>query len=417
MTTFKAEISKGERRKDGTWNIKIRITHKRKVRRYSTQMYASANDLTRGGKIKNQPIIDQTDTIIKEWRTRLYSLGSRADMMQVDEVMQFLSSPPEGEGIPMWQWMDAYAEKIPKKSTRGNYLWAIRSLRNYIGMDISFQQLKARTLINYINEYGMDKVAVHLLYLRKMYRAAMCQYNDDDVVRIPSDPFARLQIIVPSTTSDRSVPLDIIRKIYSMPDEPYIVSTRNLAKDMFLLSFMLMGTNLADLYTAEEPHEGMLIYERQKTRDQRADRAEIHIKVHPLAQEIINRNKGKSLMLDLGERFASRKNAHTSINLGIKKMKRYLAEQYRKETGTTLSDDAVEKKLGIGNLTFYSARHSWASIARNDLGIDKWTVHEGLNHVDSATKITDVYIKKDYTRINEANYRVIEYVFAKKQKK
>lgn len=414
MTTFKAEISKGERRKDGTWNIKIRITHKRKVRRYSTQMYATANDLTRGGKIKNQSIIDQTDTIIKEWRTRLYALGSRADMMQVDEVMQFLSSPPEGEGIPMWQWMDAYAEKIPKKSTRGNYLWAIRSLRNYIGMDISFQQLKARTLINYINEYGMDKVAVHLLYLRKMYRAAMCQYNDDDVVRIPSDPFARLQIIVPSTTSDRSVPLDIIRKIYSMPDEPYIVSTRNLAKDMFLLSFMLMGTNLADLYTAEEPHEGMLIYERQKTRDQRADRAEIHIKVHPLAQEIINRNKGKSLMLDLGERFASRKNAHTSINLGMKKMKRYLAEQYRKETGTTLSDDAVEKKLGIGNLTFYSARHSWATIARNDLGIDKWTVHEGLNHVDSATKITDVYIKKDYTHINDANYRVIEYVFCEK---
>lgn len=414
MTTFKAEISKGERRKDGTWNIKIRITHKRKVRRYSTQMYASANDLTRGGKIKNQSIIDQTDTIIKEWRTRLYSLGSRADLMQVDEVVQFLTSPPEGEGIPMWQWMEDYINGIPKEATRGNYRWAIRSLRNYIGMDISFQQLKARTLQNYIDTYGMDKVAVHLLYLRKMYRAAMVQYNDDDIVRIPNDPFARLQIIVPSTTSDRSVPLDIIRKIYSMPDDHLIASTRNLAKDMFLLSFMLMGTNLADLYTAEEPHEGMLVYERQKTRDQRADRAEIHIRVHPLAQAIISRNKGKSLMLGLSERYYTRKAAHTSISIGIRKIRQYLIDQYRQETGSTQSNDAIEKRLGIGNLTFYSARHSWATIARNDLGIDKWTVHEGLNHVDSATKITDVYIKKDYTHINDANYRVIEYVFCEK---
>lgn len=417
MTTFKAEISKGERRKDGTWNIKIRITHKRKVRRYSTQMYASANDITRGGKIKNQSIIDQTDVIIKEWRTRLYTLGSRADLMQVDEVVQFLTSPPEGEGIPMWAWMEAFAEKIPKKSTRGNYLWAIRSLRNYIGMDIHFQQLKARTLHNYIEAYGMDKVAVHLLYLRKMYRVAMAQYNDDDVVRIPSDPFARLQIVVPSTTSDRSVSVDVIRKIYAMPDDHLMASTRNLARDMFLLSFMTMGTNLADLFTAAIPQDGVLIYERQKTRDQRADRAEIHINIHPLAQTIIDRNKGKKLMLDLGERFSSRKNAHTSINLGIKKVKQYLIEQYRQEVSVSHSDSVIEKKLGIENLTFYSARHSWATIARNDLNEDKWTVHEGLNHVDSATKITDVYIKRDYTRINEANFRVIDYVFGEKAQK
>jgi hypothetical protein len=38
-------------------------------------------------------------------------------------------------------------------------------------------------------------------------------------------------------------------------------------------------------------------------------------------------------------------------------------------------------------------------------------VHEGLNHVDNATKITDIYIKKDFARINEANKKVIEYVF------
>lgn len=412
MTTFKAEISRAERRKDGTWNVKIRITHKRKVRRYSTQMYATDKDVTRGGKLKNQIIIDNTEATIREWRGRLNTLGSRADMMDVDDIIRYLTSPPEGEGIPMFPWMEKYAEKVQKKSTRGNYLWAIRSLRNYLGMDITFQQLKSRTLMNYIDALGMEKVAVHLLYLRKMYREAMAHYNDDEVVRIPNDPFARIKIVVPTTTSDRSTTVDTIKRIAAMPDDSNIASTRNLARDMFLLSFVLMGTNLADLYTAEAPTDGVLIYERQKTRDQRPDRALININIHPLAQAIIDKNRGRNgKMLNLAERFSSRKYCHASVNLGMKKMKGYLIENY-KQDHPTMSEADIIKTMRLQKFSFYSARHSWATIARNNLNIDKWTVHEGLNHVDNATKITDVYIKRDFTRINEANFRVIEYVLA-----
>lgn len=411
MTTFKAEISHGERRKDGTWNVKIRITHKRKVRRYSTQMYATDKDVTRSGKLKNQIIIDNTEATIREWRGRLNTLGSRADMMDVDEIVAYITSPPEGEGIPMFPWMEKYTEKIPKKATRGNYLWAIRSLRNYIGMDINFQQLKIRTLMNYIDTLGMEKVAVHLLYLRKMYREAMAHYNDDEVVRIPNDPFARIKIVVPVTTSDRSTTVDTIRRIAAIPDESGIASTRNLARDIFLLSFLLMGTNLADLFTAEAPTDGVLVYERQKTRDQRADRALIHINIHPLAQAIIDRHRSRrGKMLNLSERFTTRKNCHTSVNLGMKKVREYLIYNYIQEHPGTSEAEAA-KVLRLEDFSFYSARHSWATIARNDLRIDKWTIHEGLNHVDMATKVTDVYIKRDFTRINEANFRVIDYVF------
>ena len=43
-------------------------------------------------------------------------------------------------------------------------------------------------------------------------------------------------------------------------------------------------------------------------------------------------------------------------------------------------------------------------------GIDKYTVHTALNHVDQFTKITDVYIKPDWRPIDEANRKVIDYV-------
>ena len=71
---------------------------------------------------------------------------------------------------------------------------------------------------------------------------------------------------------------------------------------------------------------------------------------------------------------------------------------------------------------FHAARHSWATIARNDLRINKYVVHEALNHVDDAMKVTDMYLEKDYSQNDDANRRVITYVLTgdngvKKRKK
>lgn len=37
-----------------------------------------------------------------------------------------------------------------------------------------------------------------------------------------------------------------------------------------------------------------------------------------------------------------------------------------------------------------------------------------LCHTDSSMKVTDLYIQKDFTPINEANFKLIEYVFGEK---
>jgi hypothetical protein len=38
-------------------------------------------------------------------------------------------------------------------------------------------------------------------------------------------------------------------------------------------------------------------------------------------------------------------------------------------------------------------------------------VHLALCHVDNATKITDAYLKTDYSPIDRANRRVLDHVF------
>lgn len=67
--------------------------------------------------------------------------------------------------------------------------------------------------------------------------------------------------------------------------------------------------------------------------------------------------------------------------------------------------------IGVFDLEFYSARHSWATIAINKVGIDKYIVHSSLNHVDDSMKVTDIYIERDFTNENRANAKVIKFVF------
>jgi integrase len=73
----------------------------------------------------------------------------------------------------------------------------------------------------------------------------------------------------------------------------------------------------------------------------------------------------------------------------------------------------IGEQIGIARLEFYAARHSWASIASNDVGIDKYTVHTALNHVVQEMKITDIYIKKKWTQIDNANRQVLDFIFQK----
>ena len=83
-------------------------------------------------------------------------------------------------------------------------------------------------------------------------------------------------------------------------------------------------------------------------------------------------------------------NLNRSINIGLKE---------------------IGKELGIEKLQFYAARHSMATIAINKVGISKYIVNDMLCHVDSSMRITELYIEKDYAPINEANFKLLHYMF------
>lgn len=53
-TTFKPVVYADNKRQDGTYNVKIRVTHRRQTLKLSTNMYVAAHQMTRALKLKDQ---------------------------------------------------------------------------------------------------------------------------------------------------------------------------------------------------------------------------------------------------------------------------------------------------------------------------------------------------------------------------
>ena len=75
MLTFNAKIKRGERKQNGTYNVKLRLTLNRKVKRLSTSLFATPKDLTKDLRIKqSSPLKREVDSLIRSYQERCAKL-------------------------------------------------------------------------------------------------------------------------------------------------------------------------------------------------------------------------------------------------------------------------------------------------------------------------------------------------------
>lgn len=398
MATFKATIFKDRQREDKTWNVVIRFTHERKVRYISTTMYVTKKDLTAGFKIKNQLILDKCDALIREYRNRIAKLNLEINSIDIDFVVEYMKSKEDKSGIDFIAFSRKWCASHTEIKGIKNYISALNSFCTFFGREsilcneITVQKLKE------FEEYLSDKKRAQSLYptsIVRLFMEARDYYNDEDndVIRIKQN-LSKYKPKQQNVSEKRALTIGEIKTIFALPYSGTMIKgltcRRDLAKDCFMLSFCLMGMNSADLYNANEFDGEYITYYRTKTRDRRHDNAKIIVRVHPIIMPLIEKYRGENRVFNFYERFSSMADLNRAINIGLKD---------------------IGREIGIENLQFYSARHSMATIAINDVRINKYIVNEMLCHVDSSMRITDLYIKKDFTPINDANFKLLDYVF------
>ena len=422
MLTIKAEIKRSELKVDGTYNVKIRFTLDRKVKRLSTNLFVTQQDLTKSLKFKEDTSIKrEIDRLVLYYREQCLKLQLDQNHYSLDEIIEFLNG--EQEKQQTIDFIKFSREWIASATIKGapNYTTAIHALVRFVGkeeLDINLitleflEQFKAfligerdartKKLMQQGKRVTSNRtLSLYLVSIKKLFSEAKRKFNkkDKNLILIPNSPFEDFKIPKQEATRKRAISVDIIKKLWKLPykdmKKGYKSTCRyNLAKDCFILSFCLMGINSADLYNATEMRGNTIIYNRTKTKARRLDGAKMMVDIPKIVQPLIDKYKdstGKRLF-NFYQYYGDEKTFNKAINSGLK------------EIGSILEVDDLE---------YYAARHSWATIALNKVGIDKYIVHAALNHIDDSMKVTDIYIERDFVNENKANAKVVKYVFSK----
>ena len=401
MATFNIFVDK-YKREDGTRTVRVRLYHMEKNTSIATPFLVDSKQVTRGGKIKDAKVLDACNALIKEWRDTLTQLGASANAMSAKELATYLKS---GKGdattLNFVEYMHKVATRKRARQTAQNYRVVASSFDKFLeGRPLDINALTPKMLTAYeqwLRDGGKTQATIlqYMTLIKSAFNSAIYEYNDDEgeavVLRMP---FRRYKMPTAPAPIARAVDLATLQAIADLPTDPRFNSRRNFGRDIMMLSFALGGINYADLYNMsyDALHDDYIEYRRQKTRYARADEALYRVYICPEVRPLLERwfDPTKQRLFNF-HRHCSELHFGTRVAYAVKEVEEavpYPARHY----------------------TYYAARHTYASLARNLLGIDKYTVHELLNHIDDDMKITDRYIERDWQRLFDAHKRIVALV-------
>lgn len=413
-TTFKAVVYAHHKKEDGTYNVKIRVTHNRVRRHIATNIFVTKDDLTRGLKIKSQNVLDKLKVEINRYTEIVSTITAyQAKEMSVDDVLKYVSTYSEKnksfelDFIEFSKGIIKDTYEAGRDGTALSYETTINSLVRFLGTEhLSIKEITVRFLEDYCawlkktppirkKEKGDRAPSLYLGNIRILHNKAKDLYNDEDagIIRIPLSPFKKFKVPKPPVTRKRSITIEKLQSIMAVTGNFQKGSRVELARDVFLLSFGLIGMNTVDLFNCNIISGDRITYDRTKTHNRRSDNATISIRIEKEVQALVDKYRDKTgkRVFNFYQRYADHKVFNANVNKGLKIIGKM-------------------EDVSIIDLEFYAARHTWATLARNKADIDKATIHEALNHVDEQMRITDIYIDKDYSKQDAANKKVLDLV-------
>lgn len=417
MITIEPIIIPNNKRSDGTYPVKIRVYFNGKSRRLPTTWVCQPSDITRtkrrsvkikkdsGVRDKAKELIDRMRSIVGKY-TMIELEGKDVDWV-VKKIKDGLND--EDFHLDFFEWAEKYiTQKQP--NTRKAYTRALNAFERFLGrrsidinsitkmMIIEFMEfidaekkMRWDRKTNTIVESTMDRVpkaasSILVMKLQHIYEAAKERYNDEDEekINIPRSPFSSIKKVFPvGDQAQDALSREVMQKIILAQTNDKKIRT---ALDAFIVSFSLMGANLADLYYAA-PFEGEeWIYNRMKITSRKA---EMRVRIPAQILPYINRlkeGKDKSWWLSILHDWGKDKPyCNQRLNIYLRRW---------------------QQEVGLEDFTMYAARHTWATIARS-LGIDLASVNDCLCHKDNL-EMGRRYAPLTWEQKNEINQKVID---------
>lgn len=396
MVKFKTVILETEKRSDGKYNVKIRVTHNREVRYIRTDYYVFAKHFDKKAERILPGGDHSADDADKANLKIQISKGIMASKVEKQANLRFLPIASLMEILrdkhpanDFYALIDRRIEQL-KKAGNDGYARMFYTTKNSIMSYYPSAILSMETIT-----YGfLTKLEDHWRYTQKIKESSIGIYmrnirtiwnqaRKDGLVDASANPFLSYEI--PKGESRENMVLTPTEMATIAKAEIKDPLTR-WCRDMYCLMFCLIGMNPKDIFHATKLTKGRLFYTRSK------GKRKYSVKIPPQAMYIIKRYPGKTYLVDAMDRYSH----HLSAIKRINKKLQALAE-----------DCKIEK-----HITIYTCRHSWSAYARY-LGISKWDIAAALGHTPiELPKVTEFYdhIEEEQRRVDEANKKVIRLI-------
>lgn len=389
------KLNKNHLNKYGEYPVVVSVSHNTKTAFIPTGISVEEKNFVGGAKGVYIKRIPNTDEINSQLHSMLIDFQNKAcglkpyelDKMTVTDIKKFLLS--EQTALSERPTFIEYARSIENKykgSTQKLVHRTIEVLCEYWnGRPVFFDDITTGMLRDIDDELARkgNSLNTRAIYFRH-FRAIINRAIDDGIT--VNYPFRAFKI--KSTAKKKhELPVECLRKLAQLTFAPS-ENLKELARDLFMLSFYLCGVNLKDIYNWKKNKlkNGKICFVRYKIR--RFEPETVEITLQPEAQALLDKYCGKEYLFSFAETYP---NYDTFIGNVDKRIR------------------LLRKDIDFDELTLYYARYSWATIAYK-CGVDEKTISKSLGHQDT-TVAGKFYILYDWSLTDEANRRVIDYVF------
>lgn len=399
MTSIKIRINMSRKNREGQYPLVlqvIRLRRKREIytpyRLYEEELNTDKEMLRLGRRSRMRPdYIREAQEYICRLKGVVGDICKRLEAEKksytVEDVLAAYKCYDDYNNLFVFsEYLSSVLAKEGKEGTSSNYRRAVKAFARFIDdPSFTFDRLTLQLVEryrSYLRQKGNkpNTIWYYLYQLRAIYRKAVSMH----IVHLPADPFAGVEI-KKEKTAKRAIRPEQLQQVASV-DLSQESKTVELARDLFMFSFYTRGMAFVDMcYLRKENIKGDVLFYRRKKTGQL-----LEMKIEPELKELIDKYADPASpyllpMLREDDSYRSYRLVQRKLNKKILKVGEILEFTFP--------------------LTFYVARHTWATLAR-DAGVSVSVIGTCLGHTSEQT--TGIYLAEiNHDILDEANNRVL----------
>ncbi|GAA4435530.1 site-specific integrase [Pontibacter saemangeumensis] len=371
--------------RDGTFPVKLRVTHNRKQKYYSTSVSLTKEDFA---KVYGE----KPRTYHKNLLLKFREIEGRA-LQVIDKMSVFTFALFEKKFFDVSEHdnvFDAFTLKIAKLKEEGragtasNYECAKRSLMAFAGReqllfsDVTCDYLKSYEKWMLNEEKSLTTVGIYLRPLRTLFNDAIAAGDINGDIY----PFGKRKYQAPAGVNvKKALSLSDVGKIYKY--EP-VHDGEAKARDLWIFSYFCNGINVKDIARLKYKnlsHDKIMFIRAKTERTTRQKLKTIVAVVSPEMRKIIERWGKKPVIADshifpILEKGLSPEQELAKVRHATKAINKYIKR--------------IAEAVGIKqNVSTYTARHSFSTVLKRQ-GVSTEFISESLGHID--LKTTENYL-------------------------